>query len=111
MGCLKRGDEDYFSSDLSDEKLAVFWGRVQKPILIVLSDADEFVPASVDVSGQMGRWKSFCNPGIASDLSGLIPGANHRVDDSAAQDWLADRVARFLAGTGKVKDTVGECVE
>ncbi|KAH6849775.1 hypothetical protein B0I37DRAFT_413225 [Chaetomium sp. MPI-CAGE-AT-0009] len=91
------GDDDYFSSDLPDDKLAAVWGKLEQPVLIVPSEKDEFVPASIDVMGLVERWKSFCKPGIASDLSGLIPGANHRVDNDDGQEWLADRVARFLA--------------
>ena len=62
------------------------------------SEKDEWVPAEIDVMGLVKKWKSFCRPGIASELSGLIPGANHRVDNDAGQEWLADRVVRFLAG-------------
>ncbi|KAK0711252.1 duf1749 domain-containing protein [Lasiosphaeris hirsuta] len=91
------GDDDYFSSDLPNDTVATFWGRLQQPVLIVPSGMDEYVPASVDVGGLIDRWKSFCKPGMASDLSGLIPGANHRVDDGSAQEWLAGRVADFLA--------------
>ncbi|SPQ22512.1 80a9b6ba-82a8-4414-ab4e-adc9996cb143 [Thermothielavioides terrestris] len=94
--CLE-GDDDYFSSDLPDEKLESVWGRLEQPVLILPSEKDEWVPADTDVMGLVNRWKSFCKPGIASDLSGLIPGANHRVDNPAGQEWLADRVARFLA--------------
>lgn len=65
-------------------------------MLILPSGEDEWVPPGVDVPRLVSRWKSFCKPGIASELSGLIPGANHRVDNDAGQEWLADRVARFL---------------
>ena len=98
-GC--RGDDDYFSSDLSDDRLAVIWGRLEQPVLIVPSEKDEWVPAGTDVMGLVRKWMGFCKPGIASELSGLIPGANHRVENEAGQQWLADRVARFLAEIGK----------
>lgn len=93
-----RGDDDYFSSDLSDERVAAIWGRMKQPVLIVPSGEEEYVPKSVDVDGLVSRWKSFCPPGIASELSGLIPGANHRVDNAEGQAWLAERVSGFLAG-------------
>ncbi|KAH6624815.1 hypothetical protein B0J18DRAFT_429397 [Chaetomium sp. MPI-SDFR-AT-0129] len=95
------GDDDYFSSDLSDEKLAAIWGKVEQPVLIVPSEKDEWVSREIDVMGQVTKWKGFCKPGIASDLSGLIPGANHRVDNTEGQEWLSDRVARFLADLEK----------
>jgi hypothetical protein len=63
----------------------------------VPSEKDECVPAEIDVMRMVRKWKNFCKPGIASELSGLIPGANHRVDNDVGQEWLVDRVARFLA--------------
>lgn len=66
-------------------------------MLILPSEKDEWVPAEIDMMGLVNKWKSFCKPGVASELSGLIPGANHRVDNADGQEWLADRVARFLA--------------
>ncbi|KAK3331962.1 hypothetical protein B0T19DRAFT_414328 [Cercophora scortea] len=92
------GDDDYFSSDLPDDKVKAIWGRLRQPVLIVPSAEDEFVPGTIDVAALVKRWESFCLPGMASELSGLIPGANHRVDDARAQEWLAERVVRFLAG-------------
>ncbi|KXX79549.1 hypothetical protein MMYC01_203134 [Madurella mycetomatis] len=91
------GDDDYFSSDLPDQKVADIWGKLEQPVLILPSEKDEWVSKEIDVFGLVNRWKSFCRPGIASELSGLIPAANHRVDDAAAQKWLAERVAGFLA--------------
>lgn len=66
-------------------------------MLILPSEEDEWVPEQIDVRGLVNKWKSFCKPGIASELSGLIPGANHSVGDAAGQEWLADRVIRFLS--------------
>ncbi|KAL2256756.1 hypothetical protein VTK26DRAFT_1179 [Humicola hyalothermophila] len=91
------GADDYFSSDLDDEKLKTIWGRLEQPVLILPSERDEWVPETIDVAGMVSKWKSFCKPGIASELSGLIPGAKHTVDDPEGQKWLADRVAAFLA--------------
>ncbi|KAL2181593.1 uncharacterized protein P884DRAFT_189049 [Thermothelomyces heterothallicus CBS 202.75] len=97
------GDDDYFSSDLPDSKLEEIWGKLKQPVLIVPSEKDEWVSPEADVTGLVNKWKSFCKPGIASDLSGLIPGANHRVDNEAGQQWLFDRVARFLAQLGETR--------
>ncbi|KAK4123458.1 DUF1749-domain-containing protein [Parathielavia appendiculata] len=95
------GDDDYFSSDLPDKNLVEIWGRLEQPVLILPSEKDEWVPAGVDVMGLVNKWKSFCKPGIASELSGLIPGANHGVDNETGQQWLADRVAQFLVEIDK----------
>lgn len=88
------GDDDYFSSDLPDEKLATVWGRVKQPIMVVPSAEDQYVPETVNFEKLLAKWKSFC-PSM-SDLSALIPGANHTVDAQESQDWLGSRVVSFL---------------
>ncbi|KKY36128.1 putative dolichol-phosphate mannosyltransferase [Diaporthe ampelina] len=88
------GDDDYFSSDIPDEKLVTIWGRVKQPIMVVPSAEDQYVPKTVNFEKLLAKWKSFC-PSM-SDLSGLIPGANHTVDSQESQDWLGDRVVSFL---------------
>jgi hypothetical protein len=66
-------------------------------VLILPSAKDEFVPAGVDPVKLVKRWKGFAvPPGRVSELSGPIPGANHRVDDPEAQRWLARQVLGFL---------------
>ncbi|KAK7742136.1 hypothetical protein SLS53_004722 [Cytospora paraplurivora] len=90
------GDDDYFSSDLPDERVAEIWGRVKQPILVVPSAKDQFVPPTVDFEKLLAKWKSFGQ--AISDLSGLIPEANHTVDPPSSREWLADRVVRFLRG-------------
>lgn len=96
---MSRGDDDFFSSDLPDEKVAAIWGSVKKPILIVPSEEDEFVPPDVDFEKLIAKWKSYCP--MASDLSALIPGAGHTVDPPASQDWLGERVVSFLRSLEK----------
>ncbi|KAJ4392357.1 hypothetical protein N0V85_007121 [Neurospora sp. IMI 360204] len=97
------GDDDYFSSDLPDEKLAEIWGKVSKPTLILPSENDEHVPEWIDVVDMLDKWKSFCKEEVISSLSGLIPEADHRVEHGPAgepadlaQGWLCDRVHAFL---------------
>jgi hypothetical protein len=65
-------------------------------MLILHSGQDEYVPASVDKDALVKRWTALCQPGIASALSGTIPGANHRVEEPDAEAWLAQRVMDFL---------------
>jgi hypothetical protein len=92
----RSGDDDYFSSDLPDEKLVEFWGNFWVPVLILPSENDEHVPEGIDFKKLMARWMSVCKPGVASDLSALIPKANHCVDGDEAQAWLSERVIAFL---------------
>ena len=65
-------------------------------MLIVPSGADQYAPEGVDMERLVGRWKGFCQPGIASNLSGLIPGASHEVAQPEAREWLANTIVRFL---------------
>jgi hypothetical protein len=88
---------------LPDNRVVEIWGRLEQAVLILPSEEDEWVPPGVDVKGLVNKWKSFCKPGIASDLSGLIPGANHTVRYDEGQQWLTDRVARFLVEVEKVQ--------
>ena len=65
-------------------------------MLIVPSEKDEHVPEHINVTGLMQKWASACRPGVVSKLSGLIPSANHRVEQTEGQEWLAERVVMFL---------------
>ncbi|CAK7240649.1 MAG: hypothetical protein STHCBS139747_002095 [Sporothrix thermara] len=90
------GDDDFFSSDLPDERLAGDWSQFTKPVLVLTSEKDECVPATVDVPKNVARWKSFCPSGLFSELSDPIPGAGHTVDPAESRAWMADRVTSFL---------------
>lgn len=94
--CNGSGDDDYFSSDLSDSALAASFGRVDKPLLILSGAEDEMVPPTVDKEALLGRWTSFCKAGIASELSGLVPGADHSVTKPEARGVVAEKVVAFL---------------
>ena len=71
---------------------------MKRPVLILPSGEDEWVPKLVDVEGLLRTWMQACGEGIASEESGLIPGANHRVDGEEGQKWMTERVVRFLKG-------------
>ena len=91
-----RGDDDYFSSDMSDEKVSEIFGRVDKPIMILPGGEDEMVPPFEDREVLLQRWISACKSGIASELSGFIPAADHVLSPGPAREWLAGRVKEFL---------------
>ncbi|KAH6890516.1 hypothetical protein B0T10DRAFT_605996 [Thelonectria olida] len=90
----KGGDDDYFSADLEDEKVKTFWSRFQKPVLVLHSGDDEYVPEKVDQAASNKRYQAASS--LVSPLSGLIPGASHTVDEPEAQEWFAKRVGEFL---------------
>jgi hypothetical protein len=54
------------------------------------------VPSTVDRQALLDRWMAACKDGVASDLSGFIPGADHSVTGVEAQEWVAERVRAFL---------------
>lgn len=95
---FRRGDDDFFSSDLPDAQLAGTFGFVDKPLLILPAGEDELVPGTVDRERLMGRWVKACREGVVSELSGFIPGAGHEVEDGRAREWLVERVVGFLGG-------------
>ncbi|KJZ72820.1 hypothetical protein HIM_07764 [Hirsutella minnesotensis 3608] len=90
----KGGDDDYFSSDFDDETVTRIWGRYEKPVLVLHSGADEFVPPTVNQEALNERYRR-ANP-LVSKLSGLIPEAEHAVLGDEAREWLAIRVIEFL---------------
>jgi hypothetical protein len=91
-----RGDDDYFSSDLSDERISTTFGRIDKPVMFLPCGDDQMVPPSVDREELLARWIGACAPGLASKLSGFVPGADHIVSKPEAWKWLADTVVKFL---------------
>ncbi|KAH6651223.1 hypothetical protein F5144DRAFT_609025 [Chaetomium tenue] len=94
----KGGDEDYLSSDLPPATLAATFGRLDKPVLILPAGDDELVPPAVDRQALLGRWVAACRPGVVSDLSGFVPGADHALVGDGAGEWVAGRVGGFLEG-------------
>jgi hypothetical protein len=69
-------------------------------VLVLPSAEEEHIPKSINMRELMERWSGFCQPGIMSDLSALVPGANHSIDDTEAQQWFCRCVASFLATLG-----------
>ncbi|KAI1268307.1 dolichol-phosphate mannosyltransferase [Xylariaceae sp. FL1019] len=94
--CAPDGEDNYFSPNLPDEVASQYWNRVDKPLLILHSGSDEFVPETVDKAGLVERWRAMCAPGIVSELSGTIPEAGHRVEEADAENFLCNTVEQFL---------------
>ena len=93
---LHSGEDNYFDPEHPKEVAAKFWQRFDKPLLILHSDRDEFMPPSVDKAALIESWRSLCRPGVASPLSGVIPRANHRAKHPDAEKWLVETVIKFL---------------
>ncbi|KKY23572.1 putative dolichol-phosphate mannosyltransferase [Phaeomoniella chlamydospora] len=92
----KGGDDDYFSSDLSDETLKGTFGKLSKPTLILHSDDDETVDPKLDKVALIKKWASFAPQGTVNELSGTIPGASHAVKQPESRVWFAETVEKFL---------------
>ncbi|KAM3447051.1 hypothetical protein MY3296_009095 [Beauveria thailandica] len=90
----KGGDDDYFSSDLDQATREKFWGRFTKPVLVLHSEDDEYVPAHVSQDALRKLYRAASS--LVSPLSGSIPDATHAVANTAGQEWLAKTVVKFL---------------
>ncbi|QDS76052.1 hypothetical protein FKW77_005536 [Venturia effusa] len=98
------GDDDYFSSDLSDERLQATFGAIKKesPLLILYSGADEYAPPSIDLKALTEKWMGFVTRGgglTDAGNGGVVSKASHNLendDDNVLED-LCKRVTGFLA--------------
>jgi pimeloyl-ACP methyl ester carboxylesterase len=101
------GDDDYFSSDLSDDTLANTFGNIRNtPMMFLWGSEDQYVPAHVDKEGLLKRWTDAVkNRRGVVDVThgGVIKHAHHNLDedlDEVVQD-LVTRVLGFLEGIEK----------
>lgn len=97
------GDDDYFSSDLTDEQLMKTFGSLpaHSPLCILYSGSDEYVPASIDKNQLVQRWISIAKRGkgtVDEQNSGVMDGASHNLDGNAPEvvNGLVKRVLGFL---------------
>lgn len=93
----KNGDDDYFSSYLTDEDYQNSFGKIEVPILVLYSGADEFVPDSVNKQALIDKWKSNTKEGVWSQYSCVIGGATHNVGPKSKSGAVEDLVARVMA--------------
>jgi hypothetical protein len=101
------GDDDYFSSDLSDEQLLKTFGKLPErtKLCVLMSENDEYVPKSIDKEGVIERWTSIVKRGegmIDEVNSGVVKGASHNLgkhgDGGEIVEELVRRVLAFLEG-------------
>eukprot|EP00741_Cyanophora_paradoxa_P003335 tig00000692_g3241.t1 len=86
------GDDDMFSSDLTDAELRSRLGHVAAPTLLLFSLADEYVPAHVDARALAHRIRAAL--GGPSELV-LVEGGRHALPDHA--DLLCTSVLAFIS--------------
>jgi pimeloyl-ACP methyl ester carboxylesterase len=98
------GDDDYFSSDLTDAQLLKTFGSVPRgtTLCILFSGSDEYVPKFVDKTALVDRWIQIAKAGggaVDEVNSGIIEGATHNLCGSPEDvvQELISRVLKFLA--------------
>ncbi|RDL42150.1 uncharacterized protein BP5553_02129 [Venustampulla echinocandica] len=101
------GDDDYFSSDLTDEQLMKTFGSLPRssPLCILYSGSDEYVAETIDKEALVERWIDIVNRGngkVDELNSAVIKGANHNVSGNAESlEDLVERVVGFLGGIAR----------
>lgn len=99
------GEEDFFSSDFSEDVIRKYtWGKLKPDkakVLVLYSEEDEWVPTEIDKEKLVGTWvKIMKEKGVRVDEqnTGVIEEANHDlsgVEESVMQDVLG-RIKKFL---------------
>ena len=97
------GEDDYFSSDFSDERLGTTFGKIgstNTPLQILYGESDQYVPEHVDKELLFRRWTAAVKEGggVVDEDSGVLEGADHtlrRATEEVFKDFIA-RVVRFV---------------
>lgn len=96
------GEDDYFSSDLDDERLSQTFGKIGKagtPLCILYGEKDQHVPEFVDRVALVERWMTHIRKGdgVVDQGSGVVPGATHTLKElDPPMEDLISRALRFL---------------
>ncbi|AQZ15039.1 (ZYRO0F07040g) [Zygosaccharomyces parabailii] len=93
---VRGGDDDYFSTDLSQEFFTSTFGKLDVPFLVLENENDEYVPKRVDKEALLNRWKAVSKPNCWSKNSGIVKGSTHLVVQPESQADLFRRVTAFL---------------
>ncbi|KAG0681090.1 hypothetical protein C6P40_003391 [Pichia californica] len=88
----KNGDDDYFSSYLTDDDFKSTYGKFDKPLLVLYSAADEYVPDNIDKELLMKRFEAATTPGMWSPYSKLIDGGLHALGKTSKPTAIPDAV-------------------
>lgn len=99
------GDDDYLSTDLTDEQLMKTFGRLpaRSPLCILFSDDDEYMSKDIDNVALTKRWAEIVKKGggkVDEEHSIPVPGASHNLMKNSAEvvDGLVQKVLGFLNG-------------
>ena len=97
------GADDYFSSDLSDQRLEITFGKLpaSSPLLILYSGNDSGAPKGVDMKRLVQKWMHITERyggSVDAVNGGVVEGASHNLNgdpDDVVNDLLK-RVAGFV---------------
>jgi pimeloyl-ACP methyl ester carboxylesterase len=96
------GSDDYFSSDLPDERLKGTFGKLppNAPLLALYSGNDDGVPKDVDKRRLVQKWMHIteANGGSVDGINGgVVEGASHNLNGQTVEvDDLVKRVSGFV---------------
>jgi len=104
------GQDDYFSSDLREERLKGTFGRIGATgtaIQILYSEKDQYVPESVHKEELVERWERIIREGggIVDEDSGIIKGTNH-AGEGGEDQVVGDLVSRVIRFLGRVESRI-----
>lgn len=99
------GDDDYFSTDLSDEHFRGTFGKIPKQtrVAFLLGSEDPYVPKGIDKVELLERWSRIIREGgaeVDDRNGGVVDGAHHNLngDPEGVVGDLVGRVVRFVKG-------------
>ncbi|KAJ5484797.1 Fusarinine C esterase sidJ [Penicillium diatomitis] len=104
------GEDDLFSSDLSDEHLKTTFGMIHQrgllkhQLMVLFSGADQAVPEWVDKKELMSLWQAVTDHDGKHEIwdqkySAIIPGASHALSNdnqAQAREILVEKVLGYL---------------
>lgn len=96
------GEDDLFSSDLDDDRLATTFGRLGKKgsrLSFLFSGEDQYVPYEIDKMELVERWHVHVKRGggIIDEGSGIVEDASHTLKEGGkGLESLVDKVLGFL---------------
>ena len=94
-----RGDDDFFSTYLTQEDHKITFGKVNTPLLVLYCENDEFAPKTVDKQALIDTWKASTDSKYWSSLSRVVKGATHNVGDKSepgAEKEVVSTIIEFI---------------
>lgn len=95
----KKGKEDFFSSDLTDEELYdIFRGpRLSgKPIHFLLGEKDECYPQSIDIQNLLDRFMHAMRDSKGPASGQVLAKATHSIEDEKVQQEFISIILDFI---------------